>query len=56
MVDQQVVLADLVDHVAIVDGQILEPRVGGLDDDLGLEAGGAKRAVMPSTSWPMASP
>ena len=30
---------DLVDHVAIVDGQIFEPRIGGLDDDLGLEAG-----------------
>ena len=36
---------DLVDHVAVVDRQILEPRVGGLDDDLGLEAGGAQRAL-----------
>ena len=45
VVDEQVVLADLVHHVAVVHRQVLEPRIGGFDDDLGLEAGGAQGAA-----------
>ena len=41
--NQQVVRADVGDRVAIIDRQIFEPRIGGLDDDLGLVAGGAER-------------
>ncbi len=31
--------------LAVVDGQMLEPRIGGLDEDLRLVAGGAQHAL-----------
>ena len=43
--DQHVVRRDRADHLAVVDGQVLEPRIGGLDEDLGLVAGGAQHAL-----------
>src|SRR5262245_66176607 len=45
MVNEQIVLADLVNDLAIVDGQILEARICGLDDDLRLESGASQRTV-----------
>ena len=39
MMNQEIVGADLVHHVAVVDGEIFQSRVGGLDDDLGPKPG-----------------
>src|SRR5690606_2663701 len=45
VVDQQVVGMARVEQIAVVVRQILEPRVRGLDEDLGLVAGGAQHAL-----------
>jgi hypothetical protein len=45
VVDQQVVGVASIDEVAIVDRGRFEPRIGGLDEDLGLVAGAAKRSL-----------
>ena len=45
MMNEEIVGVDLVHHVAVVDGEILEARVGGLDDDLGSKPGTAKHAL-----------
>ena len=37
--------AIVADHLAVVDGQVLEPRIGGLDEDLRLVAGAAEHAL-----------
>ena len=34
-----------VGQIAVVDGQVLEPRIGGLDEDLRLVSGGAQHAL-----------
>src|SRR5689334_25134854 len=43
--DEEIVLSHLVHHVAVVDGEIFESRIGGLDDDLGVEAGAPQGAL-----------
>ena len=45
--NQQIVRADLVDHLAIIDGQIFKARIGGFHDDLGLVARGAQDTIDP---------
>ena len=39
-----------------IPGEVLEPRIGGLDEDLRLVAGFAQHALDADTSWPIASP
>ncbi len=45
MVDQDVVCRDRADHVAIVDGEMLEPRIRGFDENLRHISGGAQRPL-----------
>ena len=54
--DQDVVGVARVQQIAIVVGQILETRVGRLDEDLRLVAGVAQHALNAQHLVPMASP
>ena len=55
--DEDVFGRDCPDHLAVVDGAVLEPAIGRLDEDLRLVI---RRCCstrwMPRTSWPIASP
>src|SRR5678815_5973492 len=45
--DQHVFRPDRAHHLAVVGGEVLEPAIGGLDEDLGLEAGVPEHAIDP---------
>ena len=54
VMDQDVVGRDRADHLAVVGGQVLEPAVGGFDEDLGLVArvpGGRAGCRSPRARW-----
>src|SRR5688500_18879645 len=45
MMNEDIVLLHVSHGVAIIDRQILEPAIGGLDDDVGVMAGASEHAL-----------
>ena len=54
--DDHIVVGGCPDHLAVVDGAVLELVIGGFDAYLGLKPAFLRTRWMPRTPWPIASP